>query len=244
MVAMSEKSQKMFYSVRARQACRARLFFAKRFDFSINLFLHFVDGSDTMEVPFFILTGLKSMDTRITPTTKYSYREYQLFPDNGMRHEIVDGDHYMSPAPSTKHQTVSRRIQFQLYAQLELKGLGQVFNAPTDVELAPHDIVQPDILVVLQRNAQMVSAKRIRGVPDLIIEILSDSNPDHDRVLKLEMYQRVGVPEYWIVDPEEEFVEAYVLAEGRLKLVDTHRKSIQIVTMPGFEIDLNQVWGK
>ena len=184
------------------------------------------------------------MDPRNSPTTKYSYREYQYFPDNGMRHEIVDGDHYMSPAPSTKHQTVSRRIQFQLYAQIELKGLGQVFDAPTDVELSPHDIVQPDLLVVLQKNLRIVSTKRIRGVPDLIIEILSDSNPDHDRVLKLEMYQRAGLPEYWIVDPEEEFVEAYVLAEGRLKLVGTHRESIQVATMSGFEVDLKQVWGK
>jgi len=236
--------RQLFFSGRARQACRPRRGFAQRLGGSNNLFLHFVNGSVTMEVSFFILTGFKFMDTRITPATKYSYREYQLFPDNGMRHEIVDGDHYMSPAPSTKHQTVSRRIQFQLYTQIELKGLGQVFNAPTDVELAPHDIAQPDILVVLQRNARMVSTKRIRGVPDLIIEILSDSNPDHDRVLKLEMYQRVGVPEYWIVDPEEEFVEAYVLAEGRLKLVDTHRESIQISTMSGFDVDLNQVWGK
>jgi Uma2 family endonuclease len=184
------------------------------------------------------------MDPKIIPITKYSYREYQLFPDDGMRHEIADGDHFMSPAPSTKHQTVSRRIQFQLYAQIELKGLGQVFDAPTDVELSLHDIVQPDLLVVLQKNLRIVSTKRIRGVPDLIIEILSDSNPDYDRVLKLEMYQRVGVPEYWIVDPEEEFVEAYVLAEGRLKLVNTYRETIQVATMSGIKVDLNQVWGK
>ena len=184
------------------------------------------------------------MNTRITPTSKYSYREYQLFPDNGMRHEIIDGEHYMSPAPSTKHQTVSRRIHFQLYSQIELKGLGQVFNAPTDVELSTHDIVQPDLLVVLQKNIRIVSAKRIRGVPDLIIEILSDSNPDQDRILKLEMYQRASVPEYWIVDPEEEFVEAHVFDEGRLKLISTYRESIQVATMLGFEVDLNQVWGK
>ena len=184
------------------------------------------------------------MIPKILPTSKYSYREYQYFPNDGFRHEIIDGDHYMSPAPSTKHQTVSRRIQFQLYAQIELKGLGQVFNAPTDVELAPHDIVQPDILVVLQKNVRIITTKRIRGVPDLIIEILSDSNPAHDRVLKLEMYQRVGVSEYWIVDPEDEFVEAYVCVDGRLTLVGTYRDSIEVATMPGFQVDLNQAWGK
>ena len=184
------------------------------------------------------------MHPPIIPTSKYSYREYQFFPNDGMRHEIVDGDHYMSPAPSTRHQTVSRRIQFQLYEQIELNGRGQVFNAPTDVELALHDIVQPDILVVLQKNIRIVSTKRIRGVPDLIIEILSDSNPEHDRVLKLEMYQRAQVPEYWIVDPDEEFVEAYVLTEGRLKLVGIYRDSIEVATMPETRVNLTQAWGK
>ena len=58
------------------------------------------------------------------------------------------------------------------------------------------------------------------------------------------MYQRVGVPEYWIVDPDEKFVEAYVLADGRLRLVDTHHETIQVATMPDFEVNLNQVWGK
>jgi Uma2 family endonuclease len=150
----------------------------------------------------------------------------------------------MSPAPSTHHQTVSRRIQFQLYVQIEQRGLGQVFNAPTDVELAPHDVVQPDLVIVLQRNARIVLPKRIRGVPDLVIEILSDSNPDHDRVLKLEMYQRVGVPEYWIVNPDEESVDIYVQSNGKLKLLATHRESIEVATLPGVRVNLNEVWGK
>jgi Uma2 family endonuclease len=96
----------------------------------------------------------------------------------------------------------------------------------------------------LQKNIRIVSTKRIRGVPDLIIEILSDSNPQLDRVLKLEMYQREQMPEYWNVDPEEEFVEAYVLTEGRLKLVGIYRDSIDVVTMPGTKVNLNQAWGR
>jgi Uma2 family endonuclease len=142
---------------------------------------------------------------------KLSYREYQHFPDDGKRHEIIDGDHFMSPAPSTKHQTVSRHLQFQLYAQLELTSRGKVFDAPTDVELSEHDIVQPDLLVIMKENQRIILPKRIRGIPDLCIEILSESNPDADRVLKLELYQRTGVPEYWIVDPSEESIDVYVL---------------------------------
>lgn len=184
------------------------------------------------------------MNEPVFPKSKFSYREYQYFPNDGMRHEIIDGDHFMSPAPSTKHQTVSRRLQFQIYSQIELTGKGQVFNAPTDVELATHDIVQPDLIVVMRPNFRMIGSKRIRGVPDLAIEILSESNPQHDRVLKLEMYQRVGLAEYWIVDPEEEFVDAYVLKEGILVLVGTFRDAIESQTIPGTIVNLAEVWNQ
>jgi Uma2 family endonuclease len=142
---------------------------------------------------------------------KYTYREYQYFPDDGKRHEIIDGDHYMNPSPSTKHQTVSRHLQFQLYTQIEVKKRGRVFDAPYDVELADHDIVQPDLVVVMNENRRIVTPKRIRGIPNLCVEILSESNPAYDRVLKFEMYQRCRVPEYWIVDPEEQSIDIYVL---------------------------------
>lgn len=173
---------------------------------------------------------------------KYTYREFQLFPSDGNRHEIIDGDHYMNPAPSLRHQTVSRRLQYQWYTQLELPGKGQVFDAPTDVELALHDIVEPDLIVVLKEKYQLLTPKRIRGVPDLVIEILSPSNPDHDRILKLEMYGRVQLPEYWIVDPEEDFVEVYTLDDRKLMIQGTFRDLLRPLTIPDVTIDLQQVW--
>ncbi len=71
-----------------------------------------------------------------------TYEDYVCYPDDGKRHEIIDGDHSMNAAPSTYHQFVSRRIQFQLYSQIELTDRGSVINAPVDVQLSPHDIVQ------------------------------------------------------------------------------------------------------
>ena len=141
------------------------------------------------------------MSTIPKKVTKYSYREYECFPDDGFRHEIIDGEHYMSPAPATNHQKVSRRIQFQLYSQIELTGRGEVYDAPTDVELDTYDIVQPDILVVMNDRKDIITRKKIKGVPHLVVEILSESNPKNDQILKMEMYQRNGVQEYWIVDP-------------------------------------------
>ena len=147
-----------------------------------------------------------------TPGVKLTYDEYVLFPDDGRRHEIIDGRHFMNPAPSPMHQYVSRHLQFQLYQQLELSGLGQVINAPIDLQLSNWDVVQPDIVVVLNDNP-IITARGIQGIPDLVIEILSPSNSNHDRQLKLRLYEQAGVPEYWIVDPAERGVFRYQLSE-------------------------------
>ena len=182
------------------------------------------------------------MNQAIRPVTKYSYREYECFPNDGFRHEIIDGEHYMSPAPATKHQKVSRKIQFQLYAQIELKKLGEVYNAPTDVELAAHDIVQPDIIVVVYEQLYIITPKKIKGIPTLVIEILSESNPRHDQVLKFEMYQRTGVPEYWIVDPDEQTVQQFILTDGRYVDAGVHRESIAPKSIPGVVVNLIEAW--
>ena len=188
-----------------------------------------------------ILIGA-SMNAPVNTTGKYTYREYQCFPDDGKRHEIIDGDHYMSPAPSTRHQTVSRHLQFKLYTQIELPKLGRVFNAPTDVELAPHDIVQPDIFVVMNDRRRIILPKKVRGVPNLIIEILWESNPVQDRVLKFEMYRRATVEEYWIVDPDEEIVEQWMLQAGIYQLVGKHHDSVQPQAIANVRVDLLSVW--
>ena len=81
-----------------------------------------------------------------------TYEEYRHFPDDGRRHEISHGEHYVSPSPGTAHQSASRHIQFALYQKIEAEGSGQVFNAPMDLELASTDVVQPDLIVVLDEH--------------------------------------------------------------------------------------------
>ncbi|MBC7965493.1 MAG: Uma2 family endonuclease, partial [Fuerstia sp.] len=144
--------------------------------------------------------------------TKLTYNEYVLFPDDGNRHEIIDGRHYMNAAPVPRHQAISRHIQFQLYQQVELTRLGQVIDSPIDLQLSDFDVVQPDLVVVLAGN-RIITQTRIRGVPDLVIEILSPSNRKHDTELKKRLYEQFAVPEYWIVDPDECIVVRYRLDE-------------------------------
>lgn len=123
-----------------------------------------------------------------------------------------------TPSPSTTHQTVSKRLQHHLYTQVELAGLGLVFNAPCDVQLTDYDIVQPDLVVVLKDRTQMITPTKINGVPDLIVEILSPSTASNDTTLKKQLYERTGVAEYWIVDPDNQRLEQYRLVDDVYRL--------------------------
>ena len=174
---------------------------------------------------------------------KLTWREYQHFPDDGKRHEIIDGEHHTSPAPGYNHQTVSRWIWYQLMRQIEEPGHGVVINAPVDVELNEINIVQPDIVVVATSRREVVSPARIVGVPDLIIEILSPSNPRHDTELKLGLYEQAGVPEYWIVDGQARRLLRYRYIDGAYGSPTTHVSSIVYERLEmRATVDLALVW--
>ena len=127
---------------------------------------------------------------------KLGYPEYAHIPDNGRRPEIIDGEHIVNPAPNLYHQILSGRIQYQLYSQIGLRGLGMVLHATCDVQLSEWDIVQPDLIVVLDHKQAIMTASRIIGSPDLVVEILSMSSVHDDRVRKLERYRKSAIPEY------------------------------------------------
>ncbi len=184
-----------------------------------------------------------SQETVRKSPTKLTYNEYVLFPSDGNRHEIIDGRHYMNASPNPRHQTVSRHIQFQLYEQLERKGFGQIFDAPIDLQLTEYDVVQPDLVVVLADN-RIITSTKIKGIPDLIVEILSPSNRDYDEGLKKQLYEQSSVPEFWIVDPEEQCVRQYrLLPEGRYAAPIECTQKITFAANTGdVTVDLLQVW--
>lgn len=120
----------------------------------------------------------------------WDYDAYAAIPHDGRRHEILEGEHEVNPAPSLYHQEISRRIQFQLYTQIELKEHGVVINAPIDVQLTDRDIVQPDLVIVTRQRRHIMTPIKIKGVPDLLIEILSPS------IVKLVSCRGKHVPRY------------------------------------------------
>jgi Uma2 family endonuclease len=148
-------------------------------------------------------------------STKLTYEDYLLFPDDGKRHELIQGDHCMTPAPSTKHQRISRNLVTALWTFVRQRRLGEVFDAPCDVIFSDEDVVQPDVLFVSPAKAGIVTEDNLKGAPDLVVEILSNATRKKDEVTKRKLYERFGVNEYWIVDPELQSVKVFRLSDHR-----------------------------
>ena len=173
--------------------------------------------------------------------SKFTYEHYVLFPEDGNQHELIDGDHYMNPAPVPYHQKLSRHIQFQLFAAIEVRGHGDVIDAPIDVQFSDYDVVQPDLVVVLKDN-RIITTTKLKGAPDLVVEILSPSTSKRDESLKKELYERNGVPEYWIVDPDEKVVRQYRLADGSYAEAERCTDEVTFAGLSGVTVDLTRVW--
>lgn len=172
---------------------------------------------------------------------QWDYAAYAAIPPDGKRHEVINGEHSVNPAPSLYHQELSRHIQFQLYTQIEIKGLGKVIDAPVDLQLSDNDIVQPDLVVVLQERNNILTPTKIQGIPNFVIEILSGSNSDHDLKTKRKLYELAGIPEYWIVSPYDHSVLQLTLIEG-VYVEKTETESITMKTSPYAVVDLKRVW--
>ena len=141
----------------------------------------------------------------------WTYQDYANLPEDGNRYEVVDGVLYMVPSPGREHQKASGEIFVHLHRCIQLSGLGEVFYAPFDVELAPNTVVQPDVFVILNDQLNKITDSRVIGAPDLVVEIVSPGSMGYDRREKQDSYARAGVPEYWIVDPLAQNVELLFL---------------------------------
>jgi Uma2 family endonuclease len=141
--------------------------------------------------------------------TKLSYEDYALIPEDGRRHEIINGVEIVSPAPRTRHQRLVGRLFVLLDAHVRRHSLGEVFVAPFDVLLSDHDIVQPDVLFVSDARLDIVDEANCKGAPDLVCEVLSEGTRRTDLLRKRQLYGRAGVAEYWALDPAVDAVQVF-----------------------------------
>jgi Uma2 family endonuclease len=179
-------------------------------------------------------------------TVRFTYEDFLLFPEDGKRHEIIDGDHFMTPSPATKHQRVSMKLSAAFMNFLKVHPLGEAFAAPFDVVLSNEDIVEPDLLFVSAARLAIVTEKNIQGPPDLVVEILSETTRKTDEIVKRKLYERYGVAEYWIVDPELETVKVYRRTEqGYVRTAELAREANDTLStplLPGFQAPLAEVF--
>ncbi len=183
------------------------------------------------------------MPTQVIPKadTRFTWDDYRLWPETE-RWELIDGVAYaMSPAPSTKHQTVAGNIFGRLLQHLSGKPC-RPFIAPTDVRLSDLDVVQPDILVVCKPG--QITPSHIEGAPDVVVEVLTPATSTCDQREKKALYERCGVREYVLVDPLEHYAIRFLNGpDGFDKgTVFGPEEMLLFSTLDGLEIPLWEVF--
>ena len=178
---------------------------------------------------------------------RLTYDDFVLFPDDGQRHELIDGEHYVTPSPNMKHQAVLGNLYFLIRSHLEGQPSGRAFMAPFDVVFTDFDVVEPDLLYMSrERAADILTPKHVRGTPELVLEIGSPSTRKRDETIKRRLYERAGVLEYWFVDPDVDTVRIYRRAgEGFARAMELAREADDVLTtplLPGLEMSLAQIF--
>ncbi len=177
---------------------------------------------------------------------RLTYEDLLGFPDDGRRHELIDGEHYVTPAPTPRHQELLGRLHLALGTYLRGSPVGKLYFAPVEVVLSDHDVVEPDLLFV--SNARLgIIGSLVRGAPDLAVEIVSPSSRRTDEVTKRRLFERAGVGEYWVVDPEIEVVKIYRRTEaGAFTRSEELRReagdALATPLFPGFSLALQELF--
>jgi Uma2 family endonuclease len=173
-----------------------------------------------------------------------TYDDYCDLPNDRNRYEILDGELSVTPAPGTKHQRISGHLYLTLASHVLANGLGDLYAAPTDLILAPTTVVQPDLIFIDNDRHGSVTERAIEGPPTLVIEILSITTRRTDRQTKAQLYAKHEIPHYWIIDPDQQTVEAYELAGDQYNLVVKAQNAERFnpTLFPGLSIPLADLW--
>lgn len=183
----------------------------------------------------------------IGPGVKLTYDDYVQFPDDGRRHELIDGEHYVTPAPVRKHQAIVMNLSGLIWSHLQQHPVGRVYSAPFDVIFSDYDVVEPDLLYISNERAQQIETSPcVRGAPDLVIEIGSPSTRRRDETIKRRLYERFAVQEYWIIDPELDAIKVFRRIEERYERVaELQLENDDVLTtpsLPGLEMRLAKIF--
>ena len=179
------------------------------------------------------------------PVARFTYEDYRNTPEDE-RYELLGGELIMTAAPNIAHQRIASRLERRLGAFVEEEGLGEIFDAPTDVVLSDTDVVQPDLLFVSKGRADIITADNIQGAPDLVVEVLSPTTAKRDWRVKLDLYSKHGVREFWLVDPQTEIVWVLLPKEGSLGIAAIYSEGDTLTspTLEGLTLDMGEIFPK
>jgi Uma2 family endonuclease len=173
---------------------------------------------------------------------RWTYEDYYKLDDD-QRHEIIDGNLLMAPAPTLWHQDWLMNLAVLLRHHILKHKLGRLFIAPVDVVLDDQNTVQPDLVFVSSANVGLLRERAIFGTPDLLVELVSPASARRDRTVKKDLYARFGVKEYWIGDPANASMEILALHKGRHKLhcAAAQKGKLASLVLKGLKFDLSEL---
>lgn len=155
------------------------------------------------------MSAMPERDVRQAPRERLTYDDLVRMPDDGLRHELIDGEHYVTPAPRLRHQRIVSNVSYALQRHVRTQGGGWVLAEP-GVIIDQSNVVEPDIVYLTPAQVQRVRIDADLDIaPALVIEVSSASTRKYDATIKRALYETIGVTEYWIVDVPTSSVSVY-----------------------------------
>lgn len=174
-------------------------------------------------------------------TRPLTYDDFLLLPDDGKRYELIGGEITEVPSPTRPHQRLLAFLHAMVFNYVLEHRLGEAYFAAVDVRLSDHDVVEPDLVFLRQDRLHLYNQRGdIQGAPDLVVEVISPSSEKTDPGVKMALYARSGIPEYWLVNPATKQFQGFVLREGQNHYVEVPPVAgrYRSTVIEGFEIEL------
>jgi len=185
------------------------------------------------------------MVTELKQISVHEFRQMEFDENDDAYYELINGYIMKKSAPRPQHQNISMNLSIEIGTFVKKRGLGKLFTSPIDVFLDDLNAVQPDLVFIPTEKQNIITDDGIIGIPDLIIEIISPSSVLRDSVDKKNLYERLNVKEYWIIDPQYQDIQVYTIQNGRYELysgITMFEGELKSIIFEGIAIDLAELF--
>lgn len=190
------------------------------------------------------MTAMQQPANTLQETETWTYTRYLRETAENEYFAVIEGEQIMSPSPNRWHQIALINIASRLREFVKNNQLGSVYIAPFDVYFSDKSFVQPDLIFIAKQHADRITNNGIMGTPDLVVEIISPGSTRIDRITKRQLYATYGVPEYWIVSPNERTIEVLSLKDEGYETFGLYENEEMVTSrlLTGFSIKTNELF--